>query len=356
MAFITLAGKIRDPNSDLSIGDQIRFTQQSTTGETLPGAVSVITISVLGTYSVNLQYGLVLVEYRSAKNPNFRSLGIKTVNSNNPATSIPELLTATVPVSSADLIAFQAILADAVTAKNAAVTAETGAVAALDAIPTYGTAATQDVTTNKQDTTEGRLLKVGDYGLGLIGLSLQSTDLDAFVLGGTASFYTNTTTNTPVAGTYGVQWYSALSTESGGAMAVSTSNQSAYFRTRNSSSFNPWYEFYHSNNTNFNVFGGLASYDDVVAVGVAASATLAVFYLPISGITFPSSITATALGFAIRRPSHGVDLFNNVSVTMASSSSNKLCVLHVTGLSGLTAFDALELKTELTANKITVNF
>jgi len=130
MAFITLAGKIRDPNSDLSIGDQIRFTQQSTTGETLPGAVSVITISVLGTYSVNLQYGLVLVEYRSAKNPNFRSLGIKTVNSNNPATSIPELLTATVPVSSADLIAFQAILADAVTAKNAAVTAEAGAVAA----------------------------------------------------------------------------------------------------------------------------------------------------------------------------------------------------------------------------------
>ena len=132
MAFITLAGKIRDPNSDLSIGDQIRFTQQSTTGETLPGAVSVITISVLGTYSVNLQYGLVLVEYRSAKNPNFRSLGIKTVNSNNPATSIPELLTATVPVSSADLIAFQTILADAVTAKNAAVTAETGAVTARD--------------------------------------------------------------------------------------------------------------------------------------------------------------------------------------------------------------------------------
>ena len=137
MAFITLAGSLKDPNSDLSIGDQVRFTQQSTTGETLEGAVSVVTISVLGTYSVNLQYGLVLVEYRNAKNPNFRSLGIKTVNANNPATSIPELLTATVPVSSADLIAFQTILADAVTAesgavtaKNSAVTAETGAVTA----------------------------------------------------------------------------------------------------------------------------------------------------------------------------------------------------------------------------------
>ena len=136
MAFITLAGSLRDPNSDLSIGDQVRFTQQSTTGETLPGAVSVVTISVLGTYSVNLQYGLVLVEYRSAKNPNFKSLGIKTVNSNNPATSIPELLTATVPVSSADLIAFQTILADTVTTKNLAVVAESGAVTAKNAAVT----------------------------------------------------------------------------------------------------------------------------------------------------------------------------------------------------------------------------
>jgi hypothetical protein len=130
MAFITLAGSLQDPNSDMSIGDQIRFTQQSTTGQTLKGAVSVVTISVLGTYSVNLQYGLVLVEYRSVKTPSFRSLGIKTVNADNPATSIPELLIATVPVSSADLIAFQALLADSVAARDAALVAQTGAEAA----------------------------------------------------------------------------------------------------------------------------------------------------------------------------------------------------------------------------------
>ena len=141
MAFITLAGSLKDPNSDLSIGDQVRFTQQSTTGETLEGAVSVVTISVLGTYSVNLQYGLVLVEYRNAKNPNFKSLGIKTVNSNNPATSIPELLTATVPVSSADLIAFQAILADTVNAENGAVTAKNAAVVAQASAETAQAAA-----------------------------------------------------------------------------------------------------------------------------------------------------------------------------------------------------------------------
>jgi hypothetical protein len=137
MAFITLAGTIQDPNSDMSIGDQIRFTQQSTTGQTLKGAISVVTVSVLGTYSVNLQYGLVLVEYRSVKTPTFRSLGIKTVNADNPATSIPELLIATVPVSSADLIAFQALLADSVAARDAAVVAQTAAEAAADAIDTF---------------------------------------------------------------------------------------------------------------------------------------------------------------------------------------------------------------------------
>lgn len=127
MASITLAGTLLDPNSALAIGDQIRFTQESNTGQTLKGAVSVVTINVLGTYSVALQYGLVLVEYKDVKATNFKNLGVATVNADNPATSIPELLTALVPVSSADLIAFQAILADSVASKVAAQTAQTAA-------------------------------------------------------------------------------------------------------------------------------------------------------------------------------------------------------------------------------------
>jgi len=119
MASITLTGTLLDPNSDLAVGDQIRFTHASSTGETLRGAVSLITINPAGTYSVILQYGLVLVEYKDVRNPHFKNLGIATVNATNTATSIPELVNALVPVSSAELIEFQALLADSVAAKNA---------------------------------------------------------------------------------------------------------------------------------------------------------------------------------------------------------------------------------------------
>ena len=132
MASITLAGTLLDPNSDLSVGDELRFTHDSTTGQTLKGAVSKLIIGQDGAYSLPLQYGLVLVEYKDSRSTQFKNLGVATVNGDNPATTIPELLNALVPVSSAELIEFQAILADAVTAKNAAVVAETGAVTARD--------------------------------------------------------------------------------------------------------------------------------------------------------------------------------------------------------------------------------
>jgi hypothetical protein len=128
MAFITLSGTLLDPNGDLAVGDQIRFTHKSTTGETVQSAVSIITVNPAGTYSLPLQYGLVLVEYKDIRTQQFKNLGVATVNQDNPATSIPELLNALVPVSSTELIEFQAILADCVAAQlaaeNAATTAE----------------------------------------------------------------------------------------------------------------------------------------------------------------------------------------------------------------------------------------
>jgi hypothetical protein len=116
MANITLTGTLLDPNSDLAVGDEIRFTHKSTTGQTVKGAISLVSIGPTGTYSVPLQYGLVLVEYKDVRSTQFKNLGIATVNATNTATSIPELLNALVPVSSAELIEFQAILADAVAA------------------------------------------------------------------------------------------------------------------------------------------------------------------------------------------------------------------------------------------------
>ena len=127
MAFITLSGTLLDPNGDLAVGDQIRFTHKSTTGETVQSAVSIITVNPAGTYSLPLQYGLVLVEYKDVRTQQFKNLGVATVNGSNPATSIPELLNALVPVSSAELIEFQAILADCVAAQTAAENAATTA-------------------------------------------------------------------------------------------------------------------------------------------------------------------------------------------------------------------------------------
>jgi hypothetical protein len=120
MASITLSGTLLDPNGDLAVGDQIRFTHRSTTGQTVASAVSIITVNPSGTYTLPLQYGLVLVEYKDVRSSQFKNLGVATVNSTNTATSIPELLNALVPVSSAELIEFQGILADAVAAKVAA--------------------------------------------------------------------------------------------------------------------------------------------------------------------------------------------------------------------------------------------
>tara|TARA_R110000851_G_scaffold9735_1_gene35953 strand:+ start:569 stop:3004 length:2436 start_codon:yes stop_codon:yes gene_type:complete len=123
MAHITLQGSLEDPNGSLSVGDQIRFTHNSTTGLTLKGAASVEIITPLGNYYIELQYGLVLVEYKPSKDNQFKRLGVATVNATNTATSIPELLNALVPVSSAELIEFQAILSNAVTAQTASETA-----------------------------------------------------------------------------------------------------------------------------------------------------------------------------------------------------------------------------------------
>ena len=127
MAFITLSGTLLDPNGDLAVGDQIRFTHKSTTGETVESAVSLITVDPAGAYSLPLQYGLVLVEYKDVRTQQFKNLGVATVNGANPATSIPELLNALVPVSSAELIEFQAILANCVAAQTAAENAATTA-------------------------------------------------------------------------------------------------------------------------------------------------------------------------------------------------------------------------------------
>jgi hypothetical protein len=131
MAFITLQGTLLDPNGSVSIGDELRFTHKSTTGSTLKSAVTLMKITTLGNYYIDLQYGLVLVEYKDVKNNQFENLGVVTVNQDSTATTLPELLNAVVPPTNAQLLEFQAILADCVSqvtlATTQAVRSETAA-------------------------------------------------------------------------------------------------------------------------------------------------------------------------------------------------------------------------------------
>tara|TARA_R110002096_G_scaffold23468_3_gene74637 strand:+ start:1832 stop:2962 length:1131 start_codon:yes stop_codon:yes gene_type:complete len=158
MAHITLAGTLRDPDGNPAVGDKVRFTHQTTTGETVKSAISVLTIDPSGVYSVDLEYGLVLVEYKDSREPSFKNIGIATVNNTNPATSIPELLNAVVPVSSAELIEFQGILADCVAAQVAAAasaTLVTNIISESGENLSLGTGALSSNTTGASNTSNG---------------------------------------------------------------------------------------------------------------------------------------------------------------------------------------------------------
>ena len=213
MAHITLSGTLLDPNGDNAVGDKIRFTHKSTTGETVQSAVSVLTIPPNGTYSINLEYGLVLVEYKDVTSAQFKNRGVATVNGTNPATSIPELLNAVVPVSSAELIEFQAILADCVTAQTAAETAaaEAAASAAVVLIPvsevitlvdgqtlvTFATLTTDNAEFNINGSgIDGRVLSGQDYNLGLT-TTTTITLFDSYPAGSIVTLSKNTSASVP---------------------------------------------------------------------------------------------------------------------------------------------------------------
>lgn len=66
-----------------------------------------------------------------------------------------------------------------------------------------GTAATQTVTTSNTDTTAGRVLKVGDFGLGTTSSSWVTYDLNAIPATGFYFVNGSTSTNLPVVGVFG---------------------------------------------------------------------------------------------------------------------------------------------------------
>ena len=128
MASVNLSGVLLNPEGFPDVGAIVKFTLLTTTGDTVSSSVSELIVPPDGAYSVDIVYGNLRVDYISDFKERF--VAIVTVNQDTTATSLPELLNAAVPPTNAQLLQFQTILADTVTAKNAAELAETGAVAA----------------------------------------------------------------------------------------------------------------------------------------------------------------------------------------------------------------------------------
>ncbi|MET6758932.1 hypothetical protein [Pseudoalteromonas sp. NCIMB_1079] len=189
-----------------------------------------------------------------------------------------------------------------------------------------GTAATADLTTSPTDTTPGRALKVGDFGVGTtVGISFAGEDLD-LVSAALSGYYTNTTLNTPFANTFGA--FSFIPIGTGGVMvAISTSSETMFYRAKVSGSWRPWQELYSSKNTNLNDF--TFSQGDVKSAYVRGGIKLLVD-LPTSSFTSPTSITATGT-FSIIDISNGQTVFSGLTPTIDSISSPKNLVVSFSG-------------------------
>ena len=131
----------------------------------------------------------------------------------------------------------------------------------LDLDLNLGTAANANLTTSQTDTTAGRVLKVGDFGLGG-AVNTGSTDLDTIVKGGTY-YHTegDAPPNRPItrAGIFSVlEGLNDRITQLWA--APDTTNSSVFIRGRDSTgTWRPWREIYHTGNLSL---GTAATEDD----------------------------------------------------------------------------------------------
>ena len=363
MASVNLTGTLLNPEGEPDEGAIVKFTLLTTTGSTVSTSKSQLEVPQNGLYDIDIVYGNLRVDYVN-EDGTTRFVAIVTVNSDTVATSLPELLNANVPPTDAQLLQFQAILADAVTAESGAVAAKNAAEAALAAIPTYGTAATRDITTSKDDTTAGRLTKVGDFGLGGVSItSLANADdatIGSFQSSGQLTESTAIAANFPslgVTGTTPVWWnvfsYAGATTrasqEATECFAITTGAllnvPRKFLRNQQDNNWDDWVEVLTTGNTNLNKFEGAAA--EICATGHAASGTSAWFFFDIFKNTDPAGITTIGT-FDIYRNATLVQA--GVALLFSNISSKRKALVTVTGLSGLTTNENLQLRFASTAS------
>lgn len=220
-----------------------------------------------------------------------------------------------------------------------------------------GTAASKDVVSSVVDTTTGRLLTVGYMGLGAT-TQPEIGDLDDVSIAGFYPVRAGSTLNNPL-NTYHSSVLRMNSPFLGRGSEILVTNSSGDVRALIRGEFggvsSEWQELYHSGNTNFNEFGGLAE-GDILCQGYAQSSSLALFLLPINSYKAVASITVTG-SFRVERQG-GVSLgtVSGSSVFIIGSSTSRVCVLAADGISGANLNENLILKTVDATSKIKANF
>ena len=127
--YITLSGRLEDPmDRTPDVGAQVRFTMMSNTGNSLKTATQTMIVDPSGDYDIELTYGNLLVEYKtSGDTEDWTELATVVINSDTVATTIPELISSSVPPTDENLAIMQQLFADAEEAANNAATSEANA-------------------------------------------------------------------------------------------------------------------------------------------------------------------------------------------------------------------------------------
>lgn len=222
----------------------------------------------------------------------------------------------------------------------------------------YRTFSSSNTGTWIYDYNSGNSVNPKDYGIGT-SIVPNITDYNTLSYNGIYSA-PNGTTNAPIGGNYAVLRASATNANNGFELAGHASPDQGqtrlYYRGEGGTTYQPWVELYHSGNTNFNEFGGI-DIDHVVAQGAALNNNYVLFYLPINSHIPPTGITVEGT-FKVRTLFNNAMVKANVTPTLFGISSNKVACIgfNTLGATGLSQGDALELVTESSTSKITVNF
>ena len=161
MAFVNLSGILTNSIGGIDVGATLKMTHLSTTGDTLSSTITELIIPPNGAYDIDLNFGIVRFDYTTEFTQVF--LATTTINGDTTATTITELLNSVVPPTNAQLLLFQDILADAVTAEtNAAASAASAAANADDTVINFPVLNDAIISTDTTIMISGRALDITD--------------------------------------------------------------------------------------------------------------------------------------------------------------------------------------------------